>query len=559
MAEPPVASSPAAARLAFKLIEDGFGPVARDVIATLIEHGTQQYGELLRASALSAAQLRHALLVLVQHNCVNCYLKEEPPTMRGPGPSYFLYEAALPNILQILRVPRFLTHMFDEHGNDAAWMVFSLIEHGRLRWDQLAQAVREHVAGDGNEAEAEHADPDKLRNLFRSLVMERYIERVPACTLPPPPQQVHPNARKKKAAPKPGSEEETELLRGQQEAGVRQEYQQVRFSIPVELMGIGQGSAEAGASVKPAGKRKRTKEPITGGAEEPAKKRGRRKAGEAPLGCAEGRQQDEATTAGAATEVVLWRANYDEFNRRFRNDTIIRLLKDKFSATTAQAVEGMLLANARYEQTAQPAETVMLSVNDVSGALQRKHGNEGVPENVAGVLRHLSEDGLMFLDSCGSGPGGEQFKLHMPKVLQFARLHDLQAVIRNKFGPHAIRIWRLLLLNGQMEQKQVAELAMVPKEEAREALYAMLQAGYLTLQDVPRTNDRAPSRTFYTWRASSHVTIARMANDLYRAAGNLHERLAHEVAKPKPNSKRTDALEASLLELDTQLCLFSDV
>jgi hypothetical protein len=50
-----------------------------------------------------------------------------------------------------------------------------------------------------------------------------------------------------------------------------------------------------------------------------------------------------------------------------------------------------------------------------------------------------------------------------------------------------------------------------------------------------------------------------MANDLYRAAGNLHERLAHEVAKPKPNSKRTDVLEASLLELDTQLCLFSDV
>ncbi len=36
---------------------------------------------------------------------------------------------------------------------------------------------------------------------------------------------------------------------------------------------------------------------------------------------------------------------------------------------------------------AQPAETVTLSVNDVSGALQRKHGGEGVPENVAGVLR----------------------------------------------------------------------------------------------------------------------------------------------------------------------------
>lgn len=63
----------------------------------------EQYGELVRVSGLPAAQLRAALLVLLQHNYVSCYLKEEPPTLRGPGPSYHLYEAALPRILQSLR------------------------------------------------------------------------------------------------------------------------------------------------------------------------------------------------------------------------------------------------------------------------------------------------------------------------------------------------------------------------------------------------------------------------------------------------------------------------
>lgn len=38
--------------------------------------------------------------------------------------------------------------------------------------------------------------------------------------------QVHPAARKKKAAPKPGSEEEAELHREQAEAAAWQEYQQ---------------------------------------------------------------------------------------------------------------------------------------------------------------------------------------------------------------------------------------------------------------------------------------------------------------------------------------------
>ncbi len=40
-----------------------------------------------------------------------------------------------------------------------------------------------------------------------------------------------------------------------------------------------------------------------------------------------------------------------------------------------------------------------------------------------------------------------------------------------------MRIWRLLLLSGQLEQKQVADLAMLTKEDAREKLYGMLKAG----------------------------------------------------------------------------------
>lgn len=107
---------------------------------------------------------------------------------------------------------------------------------------------------------------------------------------------------------------------------------------------------------------------------------------------------------------------------------------------------------------------------------------------------------------------------------------------------------------------------------------------YLQLQDVPRTADHAPSRTFYTWRANSDVAIARVASDLYRAAGNLHARLVHEIRRqqelldelsqsgdraPTVAERRkaevaalkavTSRLEAALLDLDAQICLFADV
>lgn len=588
MAEPPppLAAAPAskgpfACRLALKLTHEILGPVCEQAIACLINHGMQQYGELLKTSGLPAGQLSSAVLVLIQHNYVNCYLKEEPPTLRGPGPSYTLYEAALPRILQSLRVPRFMTHISDEHGQESVRLVRNLTEHGRLRWDQLLEAVVRESAEEGGEAAPA---PGVLLNQFRSLVMQRYIERVPPCTLPPPPQHVHPNARKKKAPPKPGSEEEADMHREQADAALRHDYQQVRFRLPSELMSPSGDAVEVDAQAKPAGKRKRGgKDAAAASSEEPAKKRERKKAGEAGAeGGSAASLPAQAAAAGDEEAPVLWRVNYDEFNRRFRNDVIVSTAKLKYGVHAGQAVEGLLVANACFEQTAHCEETVVLSVGDVSGALRRIHSNEDPPDNLACVLSDLADDDMHFLESRGSGPGGEQYVLSISRVLRFARLYQLKGVIRTKFGVAGMRIWRLLLLNGQLEQKQVADLAMVTKEEAREALYAMLKGGYLALQDVPRTNDRAPSRTFYTWRANADTTIARLTSDLYRAAGNLHARLEHEARKqselwellelpvaPSIIERRqgeiaalkavTSRLEAALLDLDWQVCIFADV
>ncbi|PSC73409.1 DNA-directed RNA polymerase III subunit RPC3 [Micractinium conductrix] len=589
MAEPsaaatqvPAARGPFAARLALKLVGEALGSKCEQVVKCLIDHGVQQYGDLVRHSGLPPGQLRAALLMLVQHNYVNCYLKQEPPTLRGPGPEYTLYEVALSRILQILRVPRFLTHIADEHGQDSVRLMYLLLEHGRLRWGQLLDAVMAEAA----EEEGEEAAPsaDVLANKFRSLVIERYVERVPPCNLPPPAQQVHPNARKKKAAPKPGSEEEADMHREQAEAAQRQLYQEVRFQLLDDLSGGGGSGAAAAVDKqdKPASKRKRGRDAA---AEEPAKKKGRKKGGGDDAGGAAAAAASPRA-AGAAQgegEPVLWRVNFDEFNRRFRNEVVASTIKLRYGIPAGQAVMGLLMANARFEHASRTSETVVLSVGDARSVLMRAHGHEEVPEDMQQVLRELSEDELKFLDPRGSGPGGEQYVMHLPLVLNMARLLDMQAVIRNKFGPHGVRIWRLLLINGQLEQKQVADLAMITKEEAREKLYAMLKSGYLGLQDVPRTADHAPSRTFYTWRANMDAGIARVASDLYRAAGNLHARLTHELTKQQELvdlledghvaghvlERRRDEiqmlravntrLEASLMDLDFQICKFCDV
>lgn len=46
-------------------------------------------------------------------------------------------------------------------------------------------------------------------------------------------------------------------------------------------------------------------------------------------------------------------------------------------------------------------------------------------------------------------------------------------------------MFRLLRVKKQLEQKQVADYAMVPVRDARELLYRMLRGGFLTLQVRP--------------------------------------------------------------------------
>jgi DNA-directed RNA polymerase III subunit RPC3 len=110
-----------------------------------------------------------------------------------------------------------------------------------------------------------------------------------------------------------------------------------------------------------------------------------------------------------------------------------------------------------------------------------------------------------------------------------------------------------------------------------------LPASFLVLQDVPKGQDRAPSRTCYTWRATMPAARARLGGDLYRAAANLLARYASELEARRALLGKVEqvtagemsaaqlparefaelqgvarALEASLLHLDEQIAVFND-
>ena len=79
----------------------------------------------------------------------------------------------------------------------------------------------------------------------------------------------------------------------------------------------------------------------------------------------------------------------------------------------------------------------------------------------------------------------------------------------------------MLYTEGQMEQKAISQDSMLGNTRPREILYAMFRNGFVSLQDIPRNADRAPSRTFYTWRATMPSAIITTAVMLYKSASNV--------------------------------------
>jgi|TARA_B100001142_G_C14333655_1_gene655062 DNA-directed RNA polymerase III subunit RPC3 len=66
---------------------------------------------------------------------------------------------------------------------------------------------------------------------------------------------------------------------------------------------------------------------------------------------------------------------------------------------------------------------------------------------------------------------------------------------------------------------------MIPVKDTRELLYKLLKAEYVQIQEVSRTSDHAPSRTFFLWRV-----------DLARAIENVGEiyQFASELCQASP-------------------------
>ncbi|XP_043542590.1 DNA-directed RNA polymerase III subunit RPC3 [Chiloscyllium plagiosum] len=125
----------------------------------------------------------------------------------------------------------------------------------------------------------------------------------------------------------------------------------------------------------------------------------------------------------------------------------------------------------------------------------------------------------------------------------------VESVVQERFGSRSARIFRLLLRKRHLEQKQVEDFAMIPAKEAKGMMYRMLSENYISLQEIPKTPDHAPSRTFYLYTVNLLPTARMILQRCYKTVVNLINRREYETRENKrllEKSQRIEAIMASM-------------
>ncbi|XP_060676830.1 DNA-directed RNA polymerase III subunit RPC3 isoform X2 [Hemiscyllium ocellatum] len=163
-------------------------------------------------------------------------------------------------------------------------------------------------------------------------------------------------------------------------------------------------------------------------------------------------------------------------------------------------------------------------------------------------LTLLSDDPMEFVGKSGDSGGG-MFVINLHRALASLARATVESVVQERFGSRSARIFRLLLRKRHLEQKQVEDFAMIPAKEAKEMMYRMLSENYISLQEIPKTPDHAPSRTFYLYTVNLLPTARMILQRCYKTVVNLINRREYETRENKrllEKSQRIEAIMASM-------------
>ncbi|NXR26052.1 RPC3 polymerase, partial [Cinclus mexicanus] len=479
-------------RLCSLLLQEHFGEIVEKVGNSLLRTGPRPLRLLVGDTGLLLDQVKKALCVLIQHNLVRYEVQP-----RG----CVEYEARSERILRILRYPRYIYTAKTLYGDPGELLVEELLLHGLLPMSFAVSRVADRLTETMEDGKT--MDYTEVSSTFVRLADTHFIQRCPI--VPESPQNT-------KAPPPP--------------APALAIAEKDMYVVP-RLSLVGKGKRRNSCDEEEEGEHK-----------------------------AKRQKQERGSSETPPDDGIYWQVNLERFHQHFRDQALVSAVASRMDQTSSEVVRTMLRMS-EVTTASGASHTQPLSSNEIFRSFPAGYniGKQVLDQ----YLALLADDPLEFVGKSGDSGGGTYTVSILCEELGDVGTWSVPGspfphpslilLLLHRFGSRCARIFRLLLRKKHLEQKQVEDFAMIPAKEAKDMLYRMLSENLVSLQEIPKTPDHAPSRTFYLYTVNVMAAARMLLHRCYKSVANLMERRQHEMRENKrllEKSQRVEAILASM-------------
>ncbi|EGV65251.1 RNA polymerase III subunit C82 [Yamadazyma tenuis] len=199
-----------------------------------------------------------------------------------------------------------------------------------------------------------------------------------------------------------------------------------------------------------------------------------------------------------------------------------------------------------------------IKMENLESPLEQEDFADTVRSETASLVNHhlkllSSSSAIPFIVELSPGT----FTVPFHKLKQIVLEYNYDEVMKKTVGSDGLRILRCIKQMKLVDEKTVAHSVLLKDKLVRNEIYKLVQLNVIEIQEVPRSNDRAASKTFYAYRYKQHTSFNFFKNTLvYNMANILHLidqfKGEHKVLLDKCEREDVKGHEAELL-LDSEL------
>ncbi|ODV82130.1 DNA-directed RNA polymerase III subunit RPC3 [Suhomyces tanzawaensis NRRL Y-17324] len=179
------------------------------------------------------------------------------------------------------------------------------------------------------------------------------------------------------------------------------------------------------------------------------------------------------------------------------------------------------------------------------------------------LVQHLkllsSSTGIQFVIETTPGSYTVPFYALQKHIKTF----NFESLVKTTIGNNGFRILRCLKTLKLGDEKSISNAVLLKEKTVRNELYKLFNLNMIEIQEVPRSNDRAASKTFYLFRHKEDFSYSFLRNSLMFTMGKILTNVEnfkedHKILLEKCEREDVKGKEEELL-LDSELKVLRDL